>query len=79
MASKVTGVRLKAGERLRLETPGGGGWGDPWRRDPDAVARDVRRGFVSVEKAAADYGVAVAADGAIDVAQTAALRAGRPA
>lgn len=79
MASKVTGVRLKAGERLRLETPGGGGWGDPWRRDPDAVARDVRRGFVSVEKAAADYGVAVAADGAIDVAQTAALRAGRSA
>jgi N-methylhydantoinase B len=48
MASKVVGVSLPTGGRVRLETPGGGGWGDPAARDPEARARDVRRGFVSV-------------------------------
>jgi N-methylhydantoinase B len=52
MASKVTGVRLKQGQRLRLETPGGGGWGDPARRSPDAIARDVRQELVSPGAAA---------------------------
>lgn len=53
MASKVTGVRLKQGQRLRLETPGGGGWGDPARRSPDAIARDIRQELVSPGAAAA--------------------------
>lgn len=48
MASKVTDVKLKVGRRVRLETPGGGGWGDPAERDPDAAARDVRLGYVTV-------------------------------
>jgi N-methylhydantoinase B len=52
MASKVTGVRLKQGQRLRLETPGGGGWGDPARRSPDAIARDIRHELVSPGAAA---------------------------
>ncbi len=52
MASKVTGVRLKQGQRLRLETPGGGGWGDPARRSPDAIARDIRQELVSPGAAA---------------------------
>jgi N-methylhydantoinase B len=47
MASKITGVKLKAGQRVRLETPGGGGWGDPDRRDPAASARDARNGYVT--------------------------------
>lgn len=47
MVSKVTDVRLAAGRHLRLETPGGGGWGDPRARDPDAAARDLRLGYVS--------------------------------
>ena len=47
MASKITGVTLKQGQRLRLETPGGGGWGDPAKRSPEAVSRDAVRGFVS--------------------------------
>ncbi len=47
MASKITGVRLEKGLRLRLETPGGGGWGDPARRDAGARARDFARGFVT--------------------------------
>ena len=52
MASKVTGVRLKQGQRLRLETPGGGGWGDPARRSPDAIAHDIRQELVSPGAAA---------------------------
>jgi N-methylhydantoinase B len=63
--SKVTDVRIRAGQRVRLETPGGGGWGDPHRRDPDAVARDVRLGYVSREAAEREYGVIVDAGGKI--------------
>lgn len=74
MASKVTDVKLAAGRRVRLETPGGGGWGDPTRRDPARVSRDVRQGLISVEAARRDYAVVVAADGTLDAAATATLR-----
>jgi N-methylhydantoinase B len=39
--------------------PGGGGVGSPFRRSPDLVLEDVRNGFVSVERAAAEYGVVI--------------------
>ncbi|HZT50576.1 MAG TPA: hydantoinase B/oxoprolinase family protein [Stellaceae bacterium] len=52
---------------------GGGGWGDPLERNPDAVARDVAAGLVSPEAARAIYGVAIA-DGRADVAATGSLR-----
>jgi N-methylhydantoinase B len=45
MASKMVGIRLSRGQRVRLETPGGGGWGDPARRAPEAIARDIRLGY----------------------------------
>lgn len=44
---------------IRLVTGSGGGWGDPLERDPDAVARDVRNGFVTVAAAAETYGVRI--------------------
>jgi N-methylhydantoinase B len=47
MSSKITGVKLHQGQRLRLETPGGGGWGDPKSRAPDRIARDIKQGLVS--------------------------------
>ena len=56
MVSKVTDVSLRAGQRVRLETPAGGGWGDPARRNPAAVAPDVALGYVSADAAARDYG-----------------------
>jgi N-methylhydantoinase B len=65
MASKVVGVSLRQGSRLRLESPGGGGWGDPLARPVEAVARDIRLGHVSAAAATRDYGVTVAADGAV--------------
>lgn len=59
MASKVTGVRLAKGQAVRLETPGGGGYGDPRARDPEALRADVRRGLVSARAARDVYGVEI--------------------
>ncbi|MGR3378891.1 hydantoinase B/oxoprolinase family protein [Salipiger abyssi] len=66
---------LQPGDVLELRSAGGGGRGDPFRRDPQRVARDVARGYVSVEAALRDYGVAIR-DGAVDAGATAAARAG---
>ncbi len=51
LVSKVTDVTVRAGRRVRLETPGGGGWGLPAARDPAAAARDRRLGYVTRLKA----------------------------
>lgn len=74
MASKITGVKLKRGQRVRLETPGGGGWGDPALRDPADVARDVANGFVSRQSAHEIYRVALDTSGSVDPVATVALR-----
>jgi N-methylhydantoinase B len=47
LVSKLTDVTLRRGQRVRLETPGGGGFGDPGERDPAASARDLELGYVS--------------------------------
>jgi N-methylhydantoinase B len=47
LASKIVGIRLAPGRRARLETPGGGGWGNPATRDPDAIAADVASGLAT--------------------------------
>jgi N-methylhydantoinase B len=44
---------------VQLNLPGGGGYGDPQERDPQAVLRDVIAGYVSIEAAERDYGVVV--------------------
>lgn len=46
-------IAVRAGDRVRLLTAGGGGHGDPARRDPAAIDRDVREGYVTAEGAAA--------------------------
>jgi len=68
-------ITLQYGDVFRLEVPGGGGWGDPWARDPAAVLADARNGLVSVEAARADYGVAITPGWTVDAAATATLRA----
>jgi N-methylhydantoinase B len=50
---------LATGDIFELETPGGGGYGDPLARDPQAVLCDVQEGYVSAEAALRDYGVAL--------------------
>lgn len=73
--SRVPYVPLKKGDRVAVVTGGGGGYGDPRARPPEAVADDVRNGYLTPERALEDYGVAVSAEGRIDAAVTAALRA----
>lgn len=54
LPSKISGIQLKRGDKVRLETSGGGGWGDPKARDPEALAADLRAGYVT-EAGAAIY------------------------
>ena len=65
---------IPTGERLVVEMPGGGGLGDPLKRDPQAVQRDVAMGYVSKESARDLYKVVLDAKGAVDVAATQAAR-----
>jgi N-methylhydantoinase B len=73
--SKVTDVKIRRGQKVRLETPGGGGFGDPAARDPARVARDVQLGYVSHAAALRDYKVVLRDDGSSDLAATAKVRA----
>lgn len=54
--SKFSGIRLHPGDQVKLMMPGGGGYGDPLRRDRAMVARDISEGFVTSEQATAAYG-----------------------
>ena len=55
----VSGLTTRADDVIRVVTGNGGGLGDPKKRDPDAVRRDVRNGLVTPERARAVYGVSV--------------------
>ena len=74
--SKDQDIHLDAGDVIEVSTPGGGGFGDPFRRAPDRVAQDVARGYYTREQAANWFGVALSEDGSVDAAGTARLRAG---
>ena len=68
-------TQLEAGDVVVMDAAGGGGFGDPMERDPQAVVQDVLEGFVSVEAAREHYGVVVQADGrSLDQAATDGLR-----
>lgn len=54
--SKAQDIALQPGDRVRVRTPGGGGYGDAARRDPALVAEDVRLGRYSVEEARRLFG-----------------------
>ena len=71
LASKST-TKLDPNEVVSVQTPGGGGYGDPLERDPQAVLADVRDGKVSAAKAAEEYGVVI--DDGVDTAATEAKR-----
>ncbi|MGI9478147.1 MAG: hydantoinase B/oxoprolinase family protein [Hyphomicrobiaceae bacterium] len=75
MASKMVGIGLTRGQKVRLETPGGGGYGNAQARPPERVARDVALGYVSRQAALDDFGVVVTDSGSVDVPATQARRA----
>jgi N-methylhydantoinase B len=68
---------LRQGDVFRLDTPGGGGYGDPFGRDPEKVLADVREGYITGAAAERDYGVVLVETEcglAIDFAATARKR-----
>jgi N-methylhydantoinase B len=72
---KIDVLRVPPRATLLVQTAGGGGYGDPFLRDPGFVLADVLDGLVSREQARAEYGVAL--DGArVDEGETARLREG---
>ena len=76
------GIRLAPGDQLIYRSNGGGGFGDPLARAPEAVLADVEQGWITRDRAERVYGVVVAgANGAgdhlrVDEAATAKSRAG---
>ena len=63
--AKVSGVTVRRGQRVRIESPGGGGYGAPEARPVEAIGRDLALGLVSAGRARRDYRVEVSADGTV--------------
>ncbi|MGC1441385.1 MAG: hydantoinase B/oxoprolinase family protein, partial [Burkholderiaceae bacterium] len=75
--SKEQDIALKPGDRVRVKTPGGGGYGDPGQRQTDLVLEDVRLGRYSIAQARELFGVVITTDPLrVDSVATATLRAG---
>jgi N-methylhydantoinase B len=69
-------IALAEGDLLRIVTVGGGGWGNPFEREPERIRQDVLEGFVSVRAARDDYGVILDPETlTLDEEETARLRA----
>lgn len=66
LTSKLDAAKITRGQRLRLETPGGGGYGRAEDRPVKDVARDVALGYMSKDQAWQTYGVRIADDGSAD-------------
>ncbi|MBV9298139.1 MAG: hydantoinase B/oxoprolinase family protein [Verrucomicrobia bacterium] len=54
--SRYSNVRIRKGDRLRLVSPGGGGYGDPGNRQRELIANDIKQGYVSLKGAEKEYG-----------------------
>ena len=77
---KISNLPLKKGEVVSFRGGGGGGYGSPLARDPEAVSEDVINGYVSLEAAERDYGVILDPKTLkVDAAATRALRSKRTA
>jgi N-methylhydantoinase B len=75
LTSKFSHVKVAAGTTLRIVNAGGGGFGDPFEREPERVLEDVRNELVSVESAREHYGVVLSPDGtSVDERTTVELR-----
>ena len=76
--SKEQDILLKPGDMVWVRTPGGGGYGEPVRRLPEAVLEDVNLGRLSIEQASKQYFVIIGIDTEkrlfVDKAATKALR-----
>ena len=71
---KIDAVTVQRGDRFTIETPGAGGYGNPFERPAEQVADDVDKGFVTIEAARRLYGVVLKADGSVDADATREVR-----
>ncbi len=60
--SKWSNVTIGPGDRMRFQTPGGGGWGEPGERPQDRVREDLAEGYISRQQAREVYGLEGAGD-----------------
>ena len=67
---KANNMRCKTGDVVTINTGGGGGFGNPWERDPESVLRDVLDGYVTRKGAERDYGVVLTEEPGIDKTAT---------
>ena len=72
--AKVFNVRLERGDAYKMLSGGGGGFGSPFKRDAEAVAFDVREGYVSREAAEKLYGVVLTDSFEVKQSETHQLR-----
>ncbi len=77
LPQQVAADLVRGGDAVFVRGMGGGGYGDPKRRDPERVAADVRDGLISPTRAREVYGVVIRLEsGAVDAEATAVLRQG---
>ncbi len=74
VGNKIEDLRVEADDVLHFITWGGGGWGDPYDRDPALVGKEIVQGLVTSE-GARSYGVVADDDGVVDLSATDQLRA----
>lgn len=77
LSSKLENQAMKAGQSLQLVGPCGGGWGDPFERDPEKVRADVLDDLITVDRAREVYGIALTEELEINEAETERLRSDR--
>ena len=74
LASKMVDISLSKGKAVRLETPGGGGYGNPYERKIETVVNDVKLEYISSDTAVAQYGVFINDDGKLNKEKTLSFR-----
>ena len=72
--SKDQNVIVKEGDTIRVSTPGGGGYENPFLRNPELVKHDVQRGYYTTQQVKENFGVVLNINGEIDEKATQKLR-----
>jgi N-methylhydantoinase B len=75
--SKDQNILVEAGNTIHVSTPGGGGYEDPFLRNPELVRHDVQRGYYTVQQARERFGVVLNPQKAVDTKATEKLRKGQ--
>ena len=75
--SKDQNIHVEAGNTIHVSTPGGGGYEDPFLRNPELVRHDVQRGYYTVQQARERFGVVLNPQKAVDTKATEKLRKGQ--